>query len=102
MCIRDSRTAKYWTYTCLWNVLDFPGIVFPTGLVAEAREGTHAPAPQNTHEQMMVEKGTLNRDYGGSPISLQLVGRAYEDAKLFGVARAVEEALGQGTAAHAI
>lgn len=93
-------TAKYWTYTCLWNVVDFPGIVFPTGLVAEAGEGTNPPAPQNAHETVLVENGTLSRDYGGSPISLQLVGRAYDDPKLFGVARAVEEALGPGAAAN--
>jgi amidase len=28
-------TAKYWTYTSLWNLLDYPALVFPTGLVVD-------------------------------------------------------------------
>ncbi|OJA10028.1 hypothetical protein AZE42_08525 [Rhizopogon vesiculosus] len=28
-------TAKYWGYTAIWNLLDYPGAVFPTGLFAD-------------------------------------------------------------------
>lgn len=24
--------AKYWNYTCIWNILDQPGITFPSGM----------------------------------------------------------------------
>lgn len=26
------HTAKYWNYTSQWNLLDYPSLVFPTGL----------------------------------------------------------------------
>jgi amidase len=25
-------TAQYWVYTAIWNILDQPAVVFPTGL----------------------------------------------------------------------
>ncbi len=28
-------TSKYWTYTALFNLLDYPGAVFPSGLFVE-------------------------------------------------------------------
>jgi amidase len=28
-------TAKYWSYTSLWNLLDYPALVFPTGLFVD-------------------------------------------------------------------
>lgn len=30
------ETSKYWGYTNIWNILDYPGAVFPTGLTADA------------------------------------------------------------------
>lgn len=28
-------TAQYWNYTAIWNILDQPAVVFPTGLRAD-------------------------------------------------------------------
>lgn len=28
-------TAQYWSYTAIWNILDQPAIIFPTGLKAD-------------------------------------------------------------------
>lgn len=28
-------TAQYWPYTAIWNILDQPGVVFPTGSKAD-------------------------------------------------------------------
>lgn len=28
-------TAQYWPYTATWNILDQPGVIFPTGLKAD-------------------------------------------------------------------
>ena len=27
--------ARYWNYTAIWNILDQPAVVFPTGLSAD-------------------------------------------------------------------
>ena len=31
-------TSKYWNYTSLWNLVDYPGAVFPTGLTVEKED----------------------------------------------------------------
>lgn len=38
-------TARYWGYTAVYNHLDYPGIVFPTGLVADPELD---PKPERT------------------------------------------------------
>ncbi|KAL6903266.1 amidase signature domain-containing protein [Trichoderma evansii] len=30
------NTAKYWTYTAVWNLLDYPALAFPAGVVDKA------------------------------------------------------------------
>lgn len=84
------NTSYYWNYTALWNLLDFPCIVFPTGLYAEAGEGTETRTAQNEYEQLCLDKGSLTGDLNGAPISLQLVARTYEDARLLNLLNTLE------------
>lgn len=30
-------TAQYWNYTCIWNILDQPAVIFPSGLKADPK-----------------------------------------------------------------
>ncbi len=36
-------TARYWGYTAVYNILDYPGIVFPSGLKADASVDVKTP-----------------------------------------------------------
>lgn len=76
--------AKYWGYTSQWNILDYPALVFPV---------TRAdPSAQDAfkHHELISTKDAENFElwssgpekYQGAPISLQLVGRRYEDEKV--------------------
>lgn len=31
----ELATAQYWSYTAIWNILDQPAVIFPTGLKAD-------------------------------------------------------------------
>jgi len=76
--------AKYWGYTSLFNILDYPALVFP---VTKADPSMHAAPGQ---DEFMSKKDEENAQlwssgpekYKGAPISLQLVGRRYEDEKV--------------------
>lgn len=76
--------AKYWGYTAQWNILDYPALVFPVTRVDPALDTL------DNDYQPMNEKDDYNHQlwqsgpekYQGAPVSLQLVGRRYEDEKV--------------------
>lgn len=77
-------TVKYWGYTNLWNILDFPNVVFPTGLeVSLELDGvdTHYE-PRNEYESYEYSLYSSPDDFKGAPISLQITGRRYQDEEL--------------------
>ncbi|KAI3330802.1 amidase signature domain-containing protein [Ustulina deusta] len=85
-------TARYWGYTSQWNLLNYPAIVFPTGIkvgpTQEEGNNTHKyPADYKPMSEADGYNYSLWREHGvegyaGAPVSLQLVGRMYEDEKL--------------------
>ncbi|KAJ9416332.1 amidase signature domain-containing protein [Fusarium oxysporum] len=80
-CAHD--TAFYWTYTSLYNLVDYPGAVIPTPIRAES--GNDACR----HVRDLWEEG----DFGGAPVSLQVVARRYHDNELFGALRVLKDVL---------
>lgn len=100
-------TARYWCYTSQWNLLDYPALVFPTGLYCneqDAADKTYSPRnEQDAYNYTLCKLEAISRKFGldvhkcltdvfsfsdepekfkDAPISLQLVGRRYEDEKL--------------------
>ncbi|KAF4948161.1 hypothetical protein FGADI_9856 [Fusarium gaditjirri] len=88
------ETNFYLIYTALWNYLDCPGLVFPTGLKVEEGEKYDADykplGPECAHVKDLWESG----NFTGAPIGLQLVGRRYHDNQLFGALKLLQDALG--------
>ena len=76
------NTAKYWSYTSQWNLLDYPGLVFPVCKVKKEQDRW------NDIEQTLGELDLENRnawdpeEFHGAPVGLQLVGRRFEDEKI--------------------
>lgn len=76
--------AKYWGYTSQWNVLDYPALVFPVTKADSSLQQVFE------HREFMSRKDAENFElwssgpekYKGAPVSLQLVGRRYEDEKV--------------------
>lgn len=76
--------ARYWGYTTQWNILDYPALVFPVTKVASSEWTDIKPYQpmneQDAYNDQLWRSGV--EKYNGAPISLQLVGRRYEDEKV--------------------
>ncbi|EXJ85684.1 hypothetical protein A1O1_06050 [Capronia coronata CBS 617.96] len=91
-CAHES--AFYWTYTSLWNFVDYPGVVFPTPIKAEVGEkyaADYTPLSDDCkHVKQLWDKG----NFEGAPITLQLNARKYHDNQLLGALALVKDVLG--------
>jgi amidase len=100
-CAPPLDCARYWGYTAQWNLLDYPALVFPTGLQCgpeDVKEGGYEPRneddkynyelcecatePENKARACANHGADEPSRYTDAPISLQLVGRRYEEEKL--------------------
>ncbi|KAK3675405.1 hypothetical protein LTR78_004915 [Recurvomyces mirabilis] len=81
-CAPPLNCSRYWNYTSQWNLLDYPCLIFPTGLQAgheDAADKDYVPRnAQDKYNHELYKPET----YIDAPISLQLVGRRYEEEKL--------------------
>ncbi|CUM67338.1 uncharacterized protein PRCAT00005031001 [Priceomyces carsonii] len=77
-------TVKYWGYTSLWNILDYPNVVFPTGLKVDPKLDVvdSEYKPRNDYEAYEYSLYTDPKDFKDAPIGLQLTGRRYFDEEL--------------------
>lgn len=79
------NTAKYWSYTSQWNLLDYPGVVFPAGNVDKERD-----FPRENYKSMSGKDDDNIRlwdreEFHGVPVGLQLVGRRFDDEKILAI-----------------
>jgi amidase len=86
-------TAFYWTYTSLYNFVDYPGVVFPTPVKAEPDEkyvADYTPLSDAcAHVKQLWDEG----DFEGAPIDLQINARKYHDNQLYGALELLKGAL---------
>jgi amidase len=79
-------TARYWGYTAQWNLLDYPAVVFPVSKVGEsddeAEEELYEPRNEKDMYNWKLWEEHGAKGYVDAPVSLQLVGRRYEDEKV--------------------
>ncbi|KAI9870327.1 MAG: hypothetical protein M1823_008776, partial [Watsoniomyces obsoletus] len=90
-------TAIYWNYTALWNFVDYPGVIVPTGISVGAGEkgkGYKEGYVPLTKECEDVRRMWDAYDYVGAPICLQVVARRYHDNELFAAVGELQKALG--------
>ncbi|KAH7156039.1 acetamidase [Dactylonectria macrodidyma] len=77
------NTAFYWTYTSLYNFVDYPGVVVPTPIRAKATEQYDAGYVPLSDACKHVKELWEGSSFEGAPIDLQLVARKYHDNELF-------------------
>ncbi|KAL5115609.1 hypothetical protein ACEQ8H_006496 [Pleosporales sp. CAS-2024a] len=87
------ETAFYWTYTSLYNLVDYPGLVFPTPLKTEKGEKYAQDYKPLSKECQHVKELWEQSSFEGAPIDLQLNARRYHDNELFGAMAMLKEAL---------
>ncbi|RDW59861.1 fatty-acid amide hydrolase [Coleophoma cylindrospora] len=87
-------TPQYWVYTAIWNILDQPAVIFPSGLHVDQEldkiETDYKPrsdVDKREYERYAPEK------FVDAPIAYQLVGKHYKDEETIAAAKVIEEIL---------
>ncbi|KAF2623063.1 amidase [Macroventuria anomochaeta] len=86
--------SRYWGYSSIWNLLDYPAAVFPVTNVDPSIDKVVDYQPIN-HEDRFVHDLYDPDTYAGAPISLQIVGRRHRDEKVLAALKAIEHAMGR-------
>ncbi|KAG2052288.1 amidase [Suillus hirtellus] len=87
-------TTKYWSYTAIWNLLDYPGAVFPTGLVADPTIDIYqeSPRPMSAADEYNISLYDA-AIFKGAPVSLQTVSRRFNDGLVLAAQDVIERIL---------
>lgn len=89
------QTVHYWGYTNLWNLLDFPNVVFPTGLKCDpeldAPETGYTPRSETEDYERALYDSAEN--FKGAPISLQLTGKRWFDEEVVQASDVVQKVI---------
>jgi len=88
-------TTRWWGYSSYWNLVDYPGVLFPTGerLAAEDYlEGADGLPPARNEVEDFIRSQWDSKTYENAPVALQLVGRRHNEEKLLAILDKVEEA----------
>lgn len=87
--------SRYWGYTSQWNLLDYPALVFPVTTADPAIDlWDQNYAPINEKDRYNHNLYKEPEIYRGAPVSLQLVGRRYEDEKVVAAFEYIKEQIG--------
>ncbi|KAF4851885.1 putative amidase [Colletotrichum siamense] len=72
--------AQYWHYTTIWNILDQPSMIFPTGIhVDPAIDLVEEDYKPRSAEDEREYKKYTPEDFKDAPIALQLAGKHFRD-----------------------
>jgi len=80
-------------YTTVWNVLDYPGLVFPVTQVDQELDQVKLRSDFLNDEDEMIYKLYSPKVFKDAPVGLQVVGRTGEEEALIGMAEIVDKAL---------
>ncbi|KAF9235627.1 amidase signature domain-containing protein [Melanogaster broomeanus] len=83
-------TAKYWGYTAIWNLLDYPGAVFPTGLVADPALDPANPSFTPMSLDDVYNHSLFQRHIIGAPVNLQVVSPRFNDGLVLAAQDVIE------------
>lgn len=91
------ETAYNWSYTSLFNLIDFPTLVVQTGLYQDPAKDKwtleYPKNPRNDFEELCLDLYEPEL-YKGAPIGLQLTGRRYFDEEVVAAGKTVVDILG--------
>ena len=79
------NTAKYWSYTSQWNLLDYPGVAFPVCKVDKDVDRWLKVAEVLSGHDEDNRKLWDPEEFHDAPVGLQLTGRRFEDEKILGI-----------------
>ncbi|GAB1738482.1 hypothetical protein NU219Hw_g3288t1 [Hortaea werneckii] len=87
-------TPKYWNYTAIWNILDQPAVVMPSGLRCDRSmdkfDDMYVPRSEEDEREWRAYDPDL---FHGFPVALQVVGKHWQDEILLKAAKKIEDAI---------
>lgn len=88
------RGCRWVGYTKVFNILDYPSLVFPAGKVTKNLDGdiSREYVPRNSIDAWNWERYDPET-MDGHHVGLQIVGRRFEEEKVLGAAQQVEQLL---------
>ncbi|UJR07827.1 hypothetical protein I4U23_012110 [Adineta vaga] len=87
-------TSKWWGYTSVWNLLDYPAVIFPVTTVDLVKDQVEVDyKPRNALDEENYRLYSSPATYINSPVGLQLVSRRYNDEKLMKCLEIIEQAM---------
>ncbi|CAK9442330.1 uncharacterized protein LODBEIA_P60730 [Lodderomyces beijingensis] len=88
-----SEEVYNWSYTALWNILDFPTMSFQTGLKQDPELDVWTEEDKNyTYRSDLEQLENENYkpdEFKGAPIALQLTGRRYFDEEVVAASKLI-------------
>lgn len=81
------ETTRYWGYLSIWNLLDYPAVVFPVTKIDPERDAEPSDYIARNEADEWNQKHYDVLKQRDLPVSLQLVGKRLEEEK---VVRALE------------
>ncbi|KAF7290781.1 Amidase domain-containing protein [Mycena indigotica] len=87
-------TCKYWAYTNVWNFVDYPAAVFPTGLFCDPTlDKKDGPREYMSDADEYNAECYTPETFKGAPLCLQLVGMRYKEELLMCALEEISKAL---------
>ncbi|PFH56204.1 hypothetical protein XA68_16898 [Ophiocordyceps unilateralis] len=91
-CVQSTPhdVKPWWGYTAVWNLLDYPAGVIPTGkvLATDAYPDGYQPLNELDRENMELYDNSL---YLGMPVAVQVVGRRHDDERVLGAMQVIDD-----------
>lgn len=87
--------SRYWGYTSNWNLLDYPGAVFPVTTVDPEKDPKDVNyQPKNAEDKFCYDLYDPET-YAHAPVNLQIIGRRQHDEKVLAALVEIEQAMGR-------
>lgn len=88
--------SQYWNYTAIWNLVDLPSVVFPSGITVDPKvdvltEQDKKYVPRDEVDEREWRKYEDPERYEGASVGLQIAGRRFKDEETLAAAKVVEE-----------
>lgn len=87
--------SRYWGYTAIWNLLDYPGAVFPVTTVDPTKDVKDESYVPKNEQDKFVQSLYSPEVYTDAPVSLQVIGRRQYDEKVLAALAEIEHAMGR-------
>ncbi|KAL9048641.1 MAG: hypothetical protein Q9162_007619 [Coniocarpon cinnabarinum] len=85
--------ARYWAYTSQWNLLDYSALVFPVSKADPSRDHADPSYKPRNADDAYNHALYVPEKYQDAPLSLQLVGRRYDEEKLISITERIQKLL---------